>query len=259
MTHASAYVQDFTDGTSDAAYVGDLNGQLWRFDLTATIGSYLSPTKIATATDSLGNAQLITTAPLIEIQPNTKKRFVMFGTGKLLDSTDITSSSEQGFYAILDGSSTAFRASVTTPVLRANLMPVANLTTGITLTGTSMGWYIDFGIDSGIGWRLINNPIANNGIVAFAPMLISGDACCPSGISRVYTIDFQNGSSVLTDTTAGFVSLSSSITDLRFVSIDGRVLLISGNVRGELDRVNFRSLAGLGLRLLNWREIPAVD
>jgi type IV pilus assembly protein PilY1 len=259
MTHASAYVQDFTDGTSDAIYVGDLNGQLWRFDLTATTGSYPSPIKLAVVTDSAGNAQPITTSPLIEIQPNTKKRFVMFGTGKLLDSTDITSAREQGFYAILDGNSTAFRAAVTSPVVRAGLMPVTNSTTGVTLSDTSMGWYIDLGTGSGIGWRLVNNPTATDGIVAFASMLTTGDACSPSGVSRVYAIDFNNGTSTLTDTTAGFASFSSSITDLRFISVDGRVRLVIGNTRGELDKVNYRSPPGVGLRVLNWREVPTVD
>jgi type IV pilus assembly protein PilY1 len=258
MTHASAYVQDFTDGTSDAVYVGDLSGQLWRFDLTAATGAYPSPVKLATVTDSLGTAQPITTAPLIEIQPNTKKRFVMFGTGQLLDSSDITSAQEQTFYAILDGTATGFRGGVTSPVARAGMTPITNLATGAVLASTSMGWYIDLGKGSGIGWRIVNSPTANDGIVAFAPLLTIGDACSPSGVSRVYAIDFSNGSSALTDT-AGFASFSSSVIDLRFISFDGRVRLVVGNIRGEIDKVNFRSPASTGLRLLNWREVPTLD
>jgi type IV pilus assembly protein PilY1 len=258
LTYASAYVQDFTDGTSDAVYVGDLNGQLWRFDLTALTGTYPSPVKLATVTDSAGNAQPITTAPLIEVQPNTKKRFVMFGTGQLLAATDITSNKEQGFYAVLDGTASAFKSAISRPVVRADLMAVPDLTTGVTLTSTSNGWYYDFGAGSGVGWRLVNSPTANDGIVSFTTMLTKGDACSPSGVSRVFAIDFQNGSSVLTDVN-GFASFDSSITDLRFVSVDGRVRLVAGNIRGELDKVNFRSPAGSGLRLLNWREVPTVD
>lgn len=259
LTHASAYVQDFTDGTADAIYVGDLDGQVWRFDLTkAPAETYDTPVKLATVTDRLGNIQPITTPPLIEIQPNSKKRFVMFGTGKLLDSTDITSNKEQTFYAILDGNASAFRTGISAPITRSGLTQINNLATGETLSATSMGWYLDLGFESGIGWRVVNNSTAYDGIIAFAPLLTTGDACSPAGVSRVYAIDFANGSSALTDG-AAYQTFTSSITDLRFVSVDGRARLIAGNVRGGLDNIGFRPPTSVGLRLLNWREVPTVD
>ena len=51
LTQASAFVKDFSDETADSVYVGDLNGQLWRFDLTGTTGLYPQPVLLATATD----------------------------------------------------------------------------------------------------------------------------------------------------------------------------------------------------------------
>ena len=118
MTHASAYVQDYTDGTSDSFYAGDLNGQLWRFDVTAASGLYPEPVKLAALTDGTmaANAQPITTPPLIEIQPVSKKRFLLFGTGQLLDSSDVNSAREQTFYAIIDGNASGFRTGVVAPV-----------------------------------------------------------------------------------------------------------------------------------------------
>ena len=73
-------MQDYTDDTADSIYVGDLNGQLWRFNLTAASGTYPVPTLLATLADSSGNAQPVTTAPLIEIHPTTRDRYVMVGT-----------------------------------------------------------------------------------------------------------------------------------------------------------------------------------
>jgi type IV pilus assembly protein PilY1 len=55
LAQASAYVQNYTDYTADSVYVGDLNGQLWRFDLTAATGTYPAPTQIASLTDGSGN------------------------------------------------------------------------------------------------------------------------------------------------------------------------------------------------------------
>ena len=38
-----------SDETADSVYVGDLNGQMWRFDLTGTTGFYPQPVLLATA------------------------------------------------------------------------------------------------------------------------------------------------------------------------------------------------------------------
>lgn len=160
LAHAAAYVRDFTDGTADAIYAGDLDGQVWRFDLTGT-AAYSAPLLLASLTDASGNAQPVTTQPLIEIQPGTKKRYVMLGTGRLLASSDVSTSLGQGFYALIDGSAPAFNtaaslpAGVGFPLARGNLTALTDLTTGASFAGSSMGWYVDLGTDSGsaIAWR----------------------------------------------------------------------------------------------------------
>lgn len=267
LTHASAYVQDFTDYTADAIYVGDLGGQLWRFDVTAprdTTTAYPAPTKLALLTDgtTAARAQAITTQPLIEIHPLTRKRYVMFGTGQLLDTSDIASTTAQSFYAILDGTATGFApADATMPITRENLTALTNLGTGVTLPITSKGWYLDFGADSSsnIAWRLTLNPLAFNGIVSLATLLTVGDACSPSGISRFYAIDFGTGKSALTPDGQAFVESNSAITDLAVVGVDGKTRWLTGNVQGEVKKQNVKEPSGLGLRLLNWREVPTVD
>ncbi|WP_426166284.1 pilus assembly protein [Polaromonas sp. DSP2-3-2b2] len=261
LTQTTAYVSDFSDGTADAIYAGDLDGQLWRFDITAAKGStgfYPVPVKLATLTDSSGAAQPVTTQPLVEIQPLSKKRFVMLGTGQLLASSDITSAAPQTFYAILDGNASGFSA-VTTPITRSNLTAVTNLIQGVALTNTSMGWYTELGSSSSVGWRVILNPISYNGIVAFSSLLTSGDACSPSGQSRTYAIDFGTGKSILTPADITFVSSVNAITDLRFIKVDKTVRLVSGDVQGILSNVPIAAPSSLSVRLLNWREVPTVD
>jgi type IV pilus assembly protein PilY1 len=261
LAHASAYVADFADNTADAVYAADLDGQLWRFDLTATKGStsaYPTPTKLATLADASGNAQPVTTAPLIEINPVTRKRFVLLGTGKLLDSSDVNSKAAQSFYALIDGTAGAFNT-VSTAITRANLTQVTDVTTGTTLASTSAGWYIDLGIDTSVSWRMVSSPVAYNGVVAFSSLLTTGDACSPSGQSRVYAINYGTGKSVLVPASSGYVSVASAVTDLRFVSVDGSPQLIAGTTKGDITKIPTDLKSGITLRLLNWREVPAVN
>ncbi len=261
LAHASAYVADFADNTADAVYAADLDGQLWRFDLTAAKGStsaYPVPIKLATLADASGNAQPVTTAPLIEINPVTRKRFVLLGTGKLLDSSDVNSKAAQSFYALIDGTAGAFNT-VSTAITRANLTQVTDVTTGTTLASTSSGWYIDLGIDTSVSWRMVSNPVAYNGVVAFSSLLTTGDACSPSGQSRVYAINYGTGKSVLVPASSGYVSVASAVTDLRFVSVDGSPQLIAGTTKGDITKIPTDLKSGISLRLLNWREVPAVN
>ena len=261
LAQASAYVADFADNTADAVYAADLDGQLWRFDLTAAKGStsaYPVPTKLATLADASSNAQPVTTAPLIEINPVTRKRFVLLGTGKLLDSSDVNSKAAQSFYALIDGTAGAFNT-VSTAITRANLTQVTDVTTGTTLASTSAGWYIDLGTDTSVSWRMVSNPVAYNGVVAFSSLLTTGDACSPSGQSRVYAINYGTGKSVLVPASSGYVSVANAVTDLRFVSVDGSPQLIAGTTKGDITKIPTDLKSGISLRLLNWREVPAVN
>jgi type IV pilus assembly protein PilY1 len=220
---------------------------------------------MALLTDSYGNAQPVTTAPLIEIHPTTRQRVVMVGTGRLLASTDISTSAAQTFYAILDGSAGGF-SSIVLPITRLSLTPVSNITVGITLSGSSKGWYYDLGSSGGTAYRIVVTPRAYNGVVAFATLLTGGDACSPSGSSQVYAVNYLTGTSVISATQTGSstntgavtasVTTTNAVTDLRFVVLNGSPELLAGTSTGELKQI-YASLSGTtATRLLNWRELP---
>jgi type IV pilus assembly protein PilY1 len=278
LTQASAFVKDFSDETADSAYVGDLDGHVWRFDLVTldASGHYLPPTLLATATDGAGAAQPITTAPLIEIHPVTRKRYVLFGTGVLLSVSDVDNSQTQSFYAIIDGTASAFNAP-TVPITRANLTPVTSAQLGGTTTSPpipnvlptgSKGWYTDLGTDPGppiIGWRVILNPQAFNGIVTFATNLTTAtDPCSPQGSSRVYAIDYATVNSVLQPSAAGqpipaFDLYGVSAINLRFAGANGSPEIVVGFTNGLPEKVAANLTSGLAIRILNWREIPTAE
>ena len=266
LTQAAAYVQDYSDYTADSIYVGDLNGQLWRFDLTAATGAYPAPTQIATLTDANGNAQPITTAPLIEIHPTTRKRYVMVGTGRLLSSQDMSSSAPQSFYVILDGTAGGFNT-MATPITRSSMTQVtaAGLVAGITLSPTAKGWFIDLGQDasSGIAWRIVINPAAYDGTVSFAALLTSGDACNPQGTGEIYSVNYATATSILTSAPAGYYAVPSAVVNLTYVGINGtsgsNAELIAGLANGSVIKVPDNLVSTIATRLLNWRELPSAE
>jgi type IV pilus assembly protein PilY1 len=282
MTQASAFVKDFSDETADSVYVGDLGGQVWRFDLRGPT-AIPPPVLLATVTDGSATPQPqpITTAPLIEIHPVTRQRYVLFGTGQLLAVTDLPSQQMQSFYAIIDGTASGFNV-VSVPITRANLTPITDAQLNLpnpvggglavnTLVAGSVGWYTDLGQDlpkppgSGIAWRVILNPQAFNGIVTFATSLTTAtDPCSPQGSSRVYAIDYATVDSVLQPTIAGnpipsFDAFSDSAINLRFTGAHGNPEIIVGFSVVPPEKVPASLTSLLATRILNWREVPTVE
>ncbi len=273
LSAISGFVVDASDGTSDSAYGGDLLGNLWRLDLTGTSGSYPAPKQIATLTDSSGAAQPVTARPVIEIHPTLKKRFVMVGTGRLLDSTDISRTQAQTFYAITDGSNAQFNTAppspMTFPITRSTLQSNTNALTSVAFDPTTkMGWYEDIGLTTssdGAGWRMVADATTLAGTVAFAAILPNASVCSPSGDSRVYGRDYASGATSIqapnstASTPTLFVSQAGIVTDLRYLSVRGKAELISGTDTGAVGKIKINPIGGPSLRRLNWRELQIVN
>jgi len=81
------------DGAVDFAYAGDIQGNLYRFDLNSKAKADLL--------FSAGTNKPITTAPKITNHPNGG-RIVLFGTGSLLSKADVTNTAQQSLYGIRD-------------------------------------------------------------------------------------------------------------------------------------------------------------
>lgn len=111
------------DGVADYAYAGDLQGNLWRFNLTPPVAEegdpvftppdstdtdeYLIPSyggkPLFKAVASSGQNQSITAAPSIVRHPSRSGYLIIFGTGKYFETTDKSGTVEsQSVYAIWD-------------------------------------------------------------------------------------------------------------------------------------------------------------
>lgn len=271
----TAYVSSYTDMTADAVYAGDLAGNVWRLDLTGKAGTtYDEPKLIATLANAAGVAQPVSTRPLIEVEPNSGKRYVLLGTGKLLADSDIANGDIQSFYAIVDGTgkhgdfytSSTLPSGVILPVTRSKLEENKDLLKGITSTPTSsMGWYFDLPVTDGIAQRVNVNPTANQGVVAFVANRPNGQACSPGGAGAVYATAFADGKTVLTDkdgkAVASLSPTGGTLTDIAIQRVDDRLQLIVGgndaNGKPTVMRAPAKLTTASGLKQMNWRGVTS--
>lgn len=266
LAHVTAFVADARDFTADAAYAGDLLGNVWRLDLTATAGSYPAPTKLATLTSSAGHVQPVTVPPVVEFDPSTSKRFVFVGTGKLLADSDVTSTKEQTFYAINDGTRSAFFTNLTAPIgfpfSRASMIDnntIAGL--GSALPSNKTGWYVDLGFGiSGVGYRINVDMRSSAGTIAFIANLTGGDECAPSGSHRTYALTYGTGKTVITPD-IGFqyktgTGLGTAITVYNSAPYEkGQKIVISDDSGNASDPIDTEAGGSTGFTPLNWREL----
>jgi len=182
-------------------YAGDLEGNMWRFDV-ATNG---------TATPSFGADPLfsdptipegrpIISEPNVALHP-TSGFMVYFGTGKLIETVDRTNSSTlDRFYALRDQDA---------PITSIASLDEVTVTAGpsggrvFTPTGSGInGWYADLAVGSPRGERVLFSPLVFAGRVVFSSYEPSNDPCTPGGLQRAYVLRALSGSGALPDDTA---------------------------------------------------------
>jgi len=266
LSRPSGYIKDVSDNTIEQVYVGDLQGNVWRFDLSGT-GAYPSPVVLATLKDAKGVAQPITTAPRIELDYDSTgtgtRRWVFVGTGKFLDSSDLTDTQKQTMYALRDGTGQTPNV-ITTPIVRANLR-VNNLIDNLNIQDADYGWYYDLtGTAPGTGGateRIVVDPDAVAGIfsVNWGTLIPTADPCALNG--AVYSAAYGSGqSNLLTSSGASvpFLTTNSAITNLQMVQLpeNGKFVLLYGQTGESPKTANMVQPGNPSLlQRTNWREI----
>jgi type IV pilus assembly protein PilY1 len=272
FAHPAAFIPVTADYTIDYVYGGDLLGNVWRFDLTSSSGTYPAPTLFAQSTAPSGAAQMITVEPKIEIGANGNDRWVFVGTGKMLSTEDLTSVGQNTFYAFRDGSRTqvygtgagkqALPTGVTFPIGRDEMVQNTDLTLGVKSTvAQPMGWYYDLLSSSE---KITTSLVANEGLVSWTAYLPATDPCAPGATSRTYVTDYDYGISRISvnNLTVQYLSSSSYLVKVQFVKDSSgkiRAVLTTGDPTtsgGQIQGLpgRFGRDLGVGTRV-NWREI----
>ncbi|MEG2153529.1 MAG: PilC/PilY family type IV pilus protein [Burkholderiaceae bacterium] len=194
-------------GVVTELYAGDLQGQLWKFDLRGSTPvdwavfhqSSGRPAPMFVAVDPAGTRQPITAAPLIAFAPGGG-HLLFVGTGKMIERGDNAGpyTQTQSFYAVRDdGSHRVSRADLAErSAARASDGSLTGQITGAdfsygTASGTRRGWVLDLP-DSINGEQQINSAL-----LAFNALLfnttIPGDDPCRAGRSTRYCLDPLTG------------------------------------------------------------------
>jgi type IV pilus assembly protein PilY1 len=262
-------------GGNLASYVygGDLQGNLWRFDINdaaaAAVGTG-SVMKFATLTSDGTNAQPIMTTPILGVI--LSKRVVFIGTGKYLETSDLSNTQVQTQYAIKDDDATTTlvnaRSALVQQFLIANPDGTATrlsatsagaTTTGVNTVdfGVNRGWFVDLPDSKervNIDARLVLGTLIVPSIVP------SSTACSPGGFGWLNFLDYRTGGSVTPQPGLASVRYDSTIVGINVLFIAGNPVVevvTSTNPTPTKDpNVQFQATVGVfsGKRVL-WREL----
>jgi type IV pilus assembly protein PilY1 len=208
LAKISAWVDDAnTNNTSRFVYGGDLNGSLWRFDLSNN-----SVLEMATLRDGITNAvkQPITVRPVLsEIAGN---RVVFVGTGRYLGVSDLqdpatlTPAGDWSYKATVYGlkdSGTSLGNPRSTLVESEISQSSDQIATGtrslenVTVNwATENGWYADL---PATGERVNVSPRIVRGTLVVASNVPSANSCEPGGTGWVTLFNARSGGQVLAD------------------------------------------------------------
>jgi type IV pilus assembly protein PilY1 len=196
--------------TANIVYAGDLQGNLWRVDVSNANPNLWSATVLFQARDGSGNMQPITTKPVATLNPRFPQvlgTLVMFGTGQYVGVPDIANGNVQSIYGVYDPP-----AGYASPLTRSSLLQqtLATATLGTTqvrtISGTAptypanKGWFIDLSLLS--GERVINDPRLFSGgeliLTTFQPIVPSAGVCATLGSSYLMVLNFATGGAFTT-------------------------------------------------------------
>lgn len=220
------------DGVADYAYAGDLQGNLWRFDLLGSnadgasiYGDKMGGTgnfkvsygskPVFTAKASNGGLQPITAPPSIVRHPHRTGYLVVFGTGKYVGSNDkggITSYA-QSVYGIWDKKTKAEATPNALNISRSNLQGQAfeneviaeNTVAGVEREArllsqnavqwtTQNGWRLDLSVGAGYAGEMVVDDMTSVGTTLLLSTLLPNDDPCAHGAgSWLYAINPATG------------------------------------------------------------------
>jgi type IV pilus assembly protein PilY1 len=269
------------DGVVDYVYAGDLNGNLWKFDFSSsdaddwTIANSGDPMFVAKDAD--GNRQPISAGLAIARDPSTHKVWIYAGTGRFMTTGDVSSTSTQSIYGLIDGNASISsrdelvgRAIEVSSTLAGR--DVRSFESASGLPAGKKGWYIDLGAPTP-GERVVSNPVISGSVVLVASIIPPQEnTCAAGGKGYLNAIDPFTGGA-LSETyfdvdSNGDFDDDDKITEggeshvVSSVGVDGMLTLptfiedviVYGTSKGDLGNEKSKD-SGMSARRISWREI----
>ena len=203
---ATPVLGDYNDDQiDDVAFAGDLDGNLWRFDLGDANPSNWVITLAYQPGTALVGKQPITSMPRLFGDPATNRFIAVFGTGKYLGASDNTSGSSatQAVYGIRDMGSIATPSGLVQQTLSektaADGKAVARGLTNYPVGTDKQGWYFNLGPStSSAGERVVVTPGAlfDTGRVVIQTLIPgTNDPCDASIQGAIMVVNAATGGS----------------------------------------------------------------
>ena len=202
-----AVVDTDGNGQADRAYAGDLEGNLWAFDLNATnSNSWKVAYKTGSTPKPLFTAQAnqaITSKPIVALQtatvagsPGSPNLMVFFGTGQYIVNGDISTTDTQSFYGVWDeGDQELTISDLTNQALNQSgaIRTTNDPATAIpydSANNANKGWYHD--LPTG-GERVVVNPKIRGNFVFYNTLIPDTDPCKPEGYGWLMAVKQTDG------------------------------------------------------------------
>jgi len=196
------------NGTIDRAYAGDLHGNLWAFDLSATTASgwksaYFDGSGNPDPLFAAGTTRPITMKPLV-VKPdwigntttNQPNLMVYFGTGQYLTSADTATTDTQSFYGIWDAGTSVSPSQlveqtfVPLPDPKARSLTKNAVTYADPPSSGDFGWYLDL---PDVGERVVVDAFEVENVVFFNTVVPQVEPCSAGGYSFLMSVDAKTG------------------------------------------------------------------
>jgi type IV pilus assembly protein PilY1 len=274
------------NGNALFAYAGDLQGNLWRFDVSGASSTWTGSTNakvLFIAKNAAGTAtQPITVIPAVSLNVVSGYQ-IGFGTGKFIEPSDglTASAAQQSLYSVWDAADGTFQtfqrvATGTSSSINGLITRTLTVTAG-TATVSIAGDLFSYGKSLGQyrGWvadlstnmeRVAVDPTIDSGLMAVNSTVPGGDPCVTTGVSNQYRYNPSTGITFATtgsNSVQGYLGSASllEVGDTRWdarsstgrYKVTRKINSISPGVSGGLStsESTVTSIAGR----INWREI----
>jgi type IV pilus assembly protein PilY1 len=248
MGRISAWVDSpDLDNTAKYVYAGDLLGNVWRFDPNAAQSTadytVANPKRLAILKDSSNVVQPITTRPELGTIGATG-RIIMFGTGKYLESSDVSSTQQQTIYGIADrydeiNGGDGLKDGVIPNVRDPDYTVAQTMSMSRTLTGNAVDFTsaVDFSgalspgktnwlVDLPESRERVNvDPQLVSGTLLVASNIPSDSSCAAGGTSYINFMDYLTGGYVGSSTSPSPTSTNTASSARLGAIIVGFVVL----------------------------------
>lgn len=264
LSKLNVWVNAVENNTAERFYAGDLQGNLWRFDLDGKARPFGAALQLAKLTAPDGTAQSVTTRPnLAEVSYNGNSYPTVFvATGRYLGTTDSATTTVQSVYAIKDPLADAGWGTVRTGGSLVPQTVTASTNSSGQQTrvldsspvdwGIKAGWRLDL---PGSGERVTVNPQLSLNTLTVGSILPNNSVCTVGGESFLYRLDITSIGSdgTVVGTYVGNV-LIQGLTNVQLA--DGSVVTITTRSDASLQTNSLPPTPNpANLKRTSWREL----